>query len=187
MVVSDECLSLNKALVFYYYRSKEQLFERVVERYYQAHREALAGAFGDTGDLRTRLHRMVDAYIDFIAANNAWARLVQGMIASKSGPQGLIERNLEQMMAWTSSALAEVGDLSGALAPRHFFVTFSGAVINYFTYAPVLAPIWGHDPLSEAGIAERRAHLHWLVEAIVDRLEMDTPTLGASTTAGRQN
>ena len=75
------------------------------------------------------------------------------------------------MYSWTCQALAEVAPEAGPLAARHFFVTMSGAMINYFTYGPILEPLWGADPLSEDGVEERRAHLHWVVDALLARLE----------------
>jgi hypothetical protein len=30
--------------------------------------------------------------------------------------------------------------------------------------------MWGEDPMSERALAERREHLHWMVDALLDRL-----------------
>ena len=45
---------VNKALVFYYFNSKAELFDAVLERYYETHREALQGAFQAEGPFRER-------------------------------------------------------------------------------------------------------------------------------------
>ncbi len=169
-----ERAGVNKALVFYYFRSKERLFERVLQRYYDGHQGAIVQALAGAGDLRTRLHRMIDTYLDFMAANVGYARLVQGLVAGSGEHIGLIQRNIEMLQSATTRSLDEVGGFQGALAARQFFVTFSGAVINYFTYAPALAGAWEGDPLAPAAVAERREHLHWLVDAIVDRLESES-------------
>ena len=178
--------SVNKALVFYYFGSKEGLFAQVIEPYYEAHREALESAFAGSGDVSERLHRTLDAYLDFIDGHRRYARLVQGQIAASTGERLDPERrSLEPLFAWTQDALAEVAPAEGPRAARHLYVTFSGAVINYFTYAPVLAAVWGTDPLSVEAVAERREHLHWLVEAVLGSLrspaaqkEMETETSG---------
>ncbi|MCP4805909.1 MAG: TetR/AcrR family transcriptional regulator [Proteobacteria bacterium] len=168
-----EHAGVNKALVFYYFGSKDELFERVVAGYYGAHEQALRDAFEGEGDVRTRLHRLIDAYIDYIAANRNYPRLVQQQVASNGPALELIQRSLIPMQEWVEAALVDVAPREGPLAARQFFVTFSGAVINYFTYADALAPAWGSDPASEQGVDERRAHLHWLVDAVVDKLEAD--------------
>ena len=166
-----ERAGVNKALVFYYYGSKEALFAEVIEPYYRAHHEALEAAFAGSGSVSERLHRTLDAYIEFIDRHRSYPRIVQGQIAA-GGPQlEAIGRSLEPLFAWTHKALAEIAPERGPSAARHLFVTFSGAVINYFTYAPVLAPLWEGDPLSDEGVEERRAHLHWLVDAMLTALQ----------------
>ena len=180
--VADKA-DVNKALVFYYFRSKERLFEQVLQRYYDSHKAALAAAMvGDDG-LCNRLHRMVDAYLDFMGANVGYARLVQGQLAGDGAHLDVITRNMEMLQASIAQSLGGVAQQTGPLAARQFFVTFSGAVINYFTYAPALRGTWGGDPLAAAAIADRRDHLHWLVDAIVDRLGQAPPEAGAELTS----
>jgi TetR/AcrR family transcriptional regulator len=165
---------VNKALVFYYFGSKPKLFERVLERYYDAHRKVLTDAAKIAGDPRERLHGVVDAYLDFIDRNNRYPRLVQQLVAGSTAQHALIEKNIGPLFELITSMLADVTPDSGELAARHFFVTFSGMVINYFTYAPVLAAVWGDDPLSGEGLAERRRHVHWMVDALLDGLARET-------------
>ena len=172
-----ERAGVTKALVFYYFRSKEALFKRVLERYYEAHQRALEGSAAADLPPREHLHGVVDAYLDFISGNRRYPRLVQREVASRSAHLGIIQHGLAPLLRWTERTLSGISPTDGPLAARHFFVTFSGAVINYFTYGPALAPIWGFDPLSDGGIAERRAHLHWLVDTVIDRLEAGSPGL----------
>jgi AcrR family transcriptional regulator len=161
---------VNKASVFYHFNSKAELIERVLDRYYKTHLAALEGAFDGGGTLHERMHRLVDAYLDFIEENQRYARLIQQHVAGGQADSSLVQRNLEPLYTWVERALSEVAPATGPLAARHIFVTFSGIVINYFTYAPVLGSVWGSDPLSPAGLAERREHVHWIVGALLDRL-----------------
>jgi len=174
-----ERAGVNKALVFYYFSSKAELFERVLERYYQAHTEALTKAFEIDGDKQARLHRVVDAYFDFVAANRRYPRLIQQMVAGSDAHNELIQRNLEPLFRQITGLLGSVTPAEGPLSARHFFVTFSGMVINYFTYAPVLGNVWGEDPMGEQALAERRAHLHWMVDALLERLREQNGTTDA--------
>lgn len=157
---------VNKALVFYHFKSKAGLLEAVLHRYYEAHLDALSHAFEDDGSpIGVRLHRMVDAYFDFIAANQRYPRVVQQQVSG--GDPALVQANLRPMLAWFEGVLAELTPATGHLAARHFFITFSAMVINYFTYGPVVSQAWGFDPLSSGGVAERRAHVHWMVDAVL--------------------
>ena len=162
---------VKKALVFYHFGSKEALFEAVLERFYQAHAEALAGATTTQGSLGDRLHVLVDAYLDFIDANRRYPRLVQREVAGGAAPLARVRESLGALHSLLEGALGDLVPPDGPLAARQFFVTFSGAVINYYTYAPVLAPLWGGDPLAPEAVTERREHLHWLVDALVRSLE----------------
>ncbi len=163
---------VNKALVFYYYDSKEALFETVVQRYYEGHRAALEAAFERSGTIRERFHRLMDAYVDYIDENRGYPRLIQRRFAETTeADTDLVRRGLVPLLQWTERALEELTPREGPLAARQFFLTFSGAVINFFTYGPMLAPMWNTDPLGDQGIAERRAHLHWLVDTVLTGLE----------------
>ena len=164
---------VNKALVFYYFDSKEELFARVLGGYYDAHKRALEGALAEPGPLEERLARLVDAYFDFMAANTRFARLVQQQLAGPGTHIALIQQNLSELEGWVERALAGIAPADGPLAARQFFVTFSGAMINYFTYAAALRPLWGGDPLADAAMSERRAHLHWLVDTVIAALRVD--------------
>ncbi len=166
-----EHAGVKKAAVFYYFDGKDDLLERILAGYYASHAAALESAFQAGGTLRERLQGTIDAYLDFVLANGNYARLVQGLIASNPEWHRHLQRNLEPLFRWTQAALSELSPEQGPLAARQFFITLSGAVINTFTYAPVLELMWGDDPLSEAGIAERRAHLHWVVDALMDKLQ----------------
>ena len=56
----------------------------------------------------------------------------------------------------------------GPLSAKHFFMTVFGMAINYYTYAPVLGPLWGVDPMGKKALAERREHLHEMLDTILD-------------------
>ncbi|MCC6621305.1 MAG: TetR/AcrR family transcriptional regulator [Deltaproteobacteria bacterium] len=157
-------------LVFYYFGSKAGLVERVIARYYARQLAALERAMAGEGPLADKLHRLIDAYVSFIEDNRRYPRLVQHQLAGPEAFRQRIQENLAPLLAWTRSALAELAPATGPTGAHHLFVTISAAVINYYTYAEVLAPMWGADPLDQAALAERRAHLHWLVDALMAAL-----------------
>ena len=177
-----ERAGVNKALVFYYYGSVENLFERELERYYTAHGELLARALEgfrrapDDVPLAERLHGLIDVYLDFIEHNRLYARLVQQQVSGGGMHLHLVERHLRAFYDWTSSLLAEMAPATGRASARQLYLTFSAAVINYFTYAPLLGDdVWEGDALSAAALAERRAHVHWLVDTLLAALAAEKP------------
>lgn len=169
-----ERADVNKASVFYYYNSKAELFQNVLERYYEHQHAALQEAFDRTeGPVRDRMHRMMDAYLDFVIENHRYPRLVQNILTSDSEQISFIRRSLAPMFDWVKENFSEVAPLDGPLAARHFFVTISGAVLTYFTYRAGLEEEWGGDMMSDDALEERREHLHWLIDVFLDSLEKE--------------
>lgn len=166
-----ERAGVRKALVFYYWPSTDALLEEVLGRYYRRHADALTAALSSEGDVRARLHRMIDAYLDFMETHHAYARVVQEQIATSGPHVELVRGHLIEVLAITTRALEGVLPKSGPLAMRHFHLSLSALVINYFTYGPVLGRAWwGKEPLGERGLDERRAHVHWVIDAWLDAL-----------------
>ncbi len=161
---------VNKALIFYYWGSVADLFERVLEGYYESHRSALEAALAKAGTARKRVHRLVDAYLDFMQDNRAYARIVQHQIAGAGPYAEVVQRHYAEITRWALAQLADLVPSSGQTAPRHLHLSISAVVVNYFTYAPGLAEAWDVDPLARGALAERRAHVHWLVDACLDAL-----------------
>lgn len=162
---------VNNALVFYYFGSKQGLVERVIERYYQRHVAALESATGMvTGNLRARLHGLVDAYVDFMEEHRRFPRLVQSLAASGSAFHELIGHHMAPLFHWVERTLEGVAPETGPLAARQLYVTVSGVVTSWYSQAPLLATLWDKDPEGVEASAERRAHVHWLVDAMYDKL-----------------
>ncbi|MGE0713019.1 MAG: TetR family transcriptional regulator [Planctomycetota bacterium] len=177
-----QAAGVNKALVFYHYESKQRLFERVLAGYYEAHARVLRDSLaapdlgagdGSPEDRRARLHELVSAYFDFMCDHHRYARLIQQEVARQGEHLELIRENLAQLFRASEQALAALLPTAGPLAPKHFFLSLSAMTINYFTYAPALGEVWGTDPLGEEARGERRAHLRWVVDALLDALEAE--------------
>lgn len=160
---------VNKALVFYHFKNKSGLVERVLERYHRACSQALDPAFAAGGSLRDRLHRVIDAYFDFAARHRRYPALIQREVAGGRRRE-LARRHMRPLHDWICRALEGVAPECGPLSPRHFFVTMSGLVLDYFTYVPVLGGLWSDDPLAPETVAERRAHVHWILDKMLDGL-----------------
>ena len=163
---------VNVAAINYHFGNKEALFEQVLSNYHNAHQNALEQAFSDGGTKRERLHKVIDAYINFISENRRYPTLVQGLLTASNDRSAFVKRGLAPLQTWIEEALSDDIPNMGPTSARHFFITVTGAVMNYFTYGPALSDAWAEDMLGESGIQERREHLHWLVDTLLDNLEI---------------
>ena len=68
---------VNSALIHYHFQSKAGLLQSLLDRYYEALGQRLSGELQAEGDMRERMHRLVDGYLDFLRENRNFGRIVQ--------------------------------------------------------------------------------------------------------------
>ena len=71
---------VNKALLYYYFESKEHLYEGVIEQMFVTMTGALRGALGTTDGPREKLLAFLDANFKVLAAQPAYARLLEQQV-----------------------------------------------------------------------------------------------------------
>jgi len=162
-----ELSGVNKALIHYHFKSKEELFEKVLDRYYERLNETLQKASEKEGAWRDRMRRLIDVYVDFLAKNLNFSRIVQ---RESSGGKHLdrISGHLVPMFERTVELLNEAYPRSrnSALAAHHLLVSFYGMIVTYFTYNSVLARLIKRNPLSGKEIESRKRHLHLMLDLV---------------------
>lgn len=158
-----------KGLVFYYFNTKQDLFDAVLDQYYAAQMQALLPAISAQGTLKQRFHQGLDAYLDFVEQNPGFARLIQREVCTSPRSLDKIVQYMRPLFVWGSTLLEGSLPQDGPLGARQFFLSLFGMVINYYTYAPVLAALWGEDPYATTALKERREHLHHLLDTLLAR------------------
>lgn len=161
---------VTKGLLFYYFDNKSKLFANVIEKYYKAHSDALSIDLEADGDYRARLHQLVDAYVDFVEDNWAYVQIVQREMVEGSEALPLIRQGVRLLYERVAEVMNNLVPDDASLHPRHFYVTLSGLVNNYFMQALVLDEIWDNDPLGTGARRQRREHVHWIVNRVLDGL-----------------
>jgi TetR/AcrR family transcriptional regulator len=174
--------AVNKALIFYYFGNKTQLFAQIFEHYLGGLHAGLQQAMASFDEAATtkaegarRLHAVVDAYIDYIERNPSYPRVVQRELANSQGRHDLLAtynaRNYELVRkAMAPFALPE----DGPAAPHQLFASVVGMVLYYHLSAPVMAPLIP-DPLGADARQARRRHVHWVVDGLIVQLAADPP------------
>ncbi len=168
-----ELAQVKKASVFYHFGNKERLFERVLDRYYEAHAQALRNARLGEGSVAERMHALLDAYMDFMEDHDQYVRLVHIEVAAAGPALPLIREGLRKLSQLVEDILGDMVPCDGPLSAKHFFISFSGIVNTYALYAGALGLMWKGDPLGAAARRERRQHVHWLADALLQQIERE--------------
>ena len=150
---------VNKALLYYYFKSKEQLYEAVLETHLRDFNEQALGILNAPGPARALLLRYVELHFDFIAQRKRHASLFQQLMMKGGKPT---EKLFIKYIAPRSQALQKLlergmreGEFRKA-ATFHTAISLVALVVFYFSAAPVLQLIGRTDPYSAPNLKQRK-------------------------------
>ena len=152
---------VNKALLYYYFKDKEALYQAVLDEVFSGVRTAIHNALSQHLAPRKRLQAYVCAHFNYIASNPAYHRLVHAEFLRAGRDPSRLQRVAKQYFRPVFSelmALLKEGELSGdfrAVNPVHFIPSMISVIVFYFTTAPIMRVVTGADPLSPELLAER--------------------------------
>ena len=155
---------VNKALLYYYFKDKDALYEAVLDHVFSGLRAQVTPVLDSDLPPRQKMLEYLGAYFDYIAANPRFPRVVQGEWV-RSGAKGsaAMQRVARKYFRPIFEKLSEVlqeGIRTGefrAVNPMDFLPSVVAVIVFYFTTAPVMKALMKVDPLSEERIRERRA------------------------------
>jgi TetR/AcrR family transcriptional regulator len=172
--IAQSC-GVNKALIHYHFAGKRDLFNAVLDRYYEKLEATLDKALlEEEASARDRLWRVVDTYVDFLTANRNFSRIVQREAAGGkhldrvvSHMLPIFERGVDLLQREYPAARDR--EFSGA----QLLISFYGMVVSYFSYSPVLEVLLHQPPLTQASLDLRKRHLRRMLDLVVDTLEAE--------------
>lgn len=157
---------VNKALLYYYFESKEKLYVAALEMISERVRDNTMAVFLREGSPGEKVLRSALSHFDRILAQQEFQSLMQQeMIRLHKGESGalpiLVKRVFEPVMIMFRSMLRE-GVATGELINtdwQQIQLAALGANVLYFLSAPVWRIVIGSEPLSREALAERRKML----------------------------
>jgi TetR/AcrR family transcriptional regulator len=164
---------VNKALLYYYFQSKDDLYAAVLEGLFLQQRTAIAFARRTSSPPRTmpshqqELRAYVNGAIDFVVAHPNFPKLIQREMMNRSAQvRHLMRRFWLPAFQRLESAIRQ-GIKAGEFRrvdPQHAVFSIIAMTVFYFSAAPMLKDLLGRDTLNARAVAARRA-------AILDFME----------------
>jgi TetR/AcrR family transcriptional regulator len=163
---------VNKALLYYYFKDKDTLYDAVLDHVFNGLRERVVPVLETDLPPRGKMLQYLGAYFDYIAENPRFPRVVQAewMRSPRKHTaqmEGVAKRHFRPIYQKLVEVLLE-GIASGdfrAVNPMDFLPSMVAIIVFYFSAAPVIRTLMKVDPLSPARIAERRAFVMDFVSA----------------------
>ena len=150
---------VNKALLYYYFKSKEALYEAVIEDHFQRFNAQALALLESPGSARDILLRYVSLHFDFIAAHHQAAPLFQQfMMAGGKRAERLIHKYFEPRSRAVAKLL-ERGVRAGEFRRTDLFhtaVSIISLIVFYFSAAPVLKLLADADAYSTRNLGQRK-------------------------------
>jgi TetR/AcrR family transcriptional regulator len=150
---------VNKALLYYYFRSKEGLYRAVLEGYLADFNRQALELLSSKGSPRSILLRYINIHFDFIGAHRHHGPLFQRMLMAD---QKSLVRLAREYFLPRSKALLKVierGMRTGEfrrMDSTHAAISLLSLIVFYFSSAPVLRAISGIDAYTKANLARRK-------------------------------
>ncbi len=150
---------VNKALLYYYFKSKESLYEAVVEDHFREFNRRALEVLTAPGSARVVLLRYVSLHLDFISARHQSAPLFQQVMTTGGT---FLERLIRKYFAPRGEALGKLierGIRDGEFRradPFHTAISIVSLIVFYFSAARVLQLLGRSDAYSAVNLKRRK-------------------------------
>jgi TetR/AcrR family transcriptional regulator len=153
---------VNKALLYYYFKGKESLYEAVVEEHFREFNRQALEVLAAPGPARTVLLRYASLHFDFISARHQSAPLFQQLMMAGGK---FLERLIRKYFAPRGKALGKLigrgmrrGEFRRA-DPFHTSISIVSLIVFYFSAARVLQLMGHPDAYSAVNLKRRKREM----------------------------
>jgi len=154
---------VNKALLYYYFKDKDALYDAVLDHVFGGLRERVVAVLDRDLPPRQKMIEYLGTYFDYIAANPQFPRVVQAEWMRSGANSPSMQRVAKEYFRPIYGKLGEVlreGAEAGEFRPVNpmdFLPSVAAMIVFYFGAAPLMKVLMKVDPLSAERIQERRA------------------------------
>ena len=171
-----QAAGVTHAMLHYYFRTKEQLFERIVDEKFKTMSDSMFAIMGDPSlPIVERIKGGIEAHFDFVAQNPLLPRFVINEIISRPERYdvlykrvGAIIDNVYRGLQSEINRLAERGEIERVDIKMLFISIMSLNIFTFLAY-PFMEPLMGELMANrERFLAERKAEN---IETILRRIK----------------
>lgn len=150
---------VNKALLYYYFKSKDELYRAILEAHMKEFHERAAGVFSSDEPVDAKLLQYVNMHFDFMSERPDYPRLIQRFMMARGRRFERLARKYFLPISMKFQSLIESGIKSGELRPSdsaHTAMSLVALTVFYFAAAPTLKVLGHTDPYGKAELARRK-------------------------------
>ena len=171
-----QAAGVTHAMLHYYFRTKEQLFERIVDEKFETMSHSMFAIMGDPSlPIVERIKGGIEAHFDFIAANPLLPRFVINEIISRPERYKLLYKRVGAMidnvycdLQFEIDRSAERGEIEWVDVKMLFISILSLNIFTFIAY-PFMEPLMGELMADREGfLAVRKAEN---IETILRRIK----------------
>jgi TetR/AcrR family transcriptional regulator len=150
---------VNKAMLFYYFKSKNHLYEAVVEDHFKEFNRQALDVLASDEPARTVLLRYVGLHFDFITARQRYARIYQQIMMTGGRPLKQLVRKYFLPRSQALDRVLERGMRAGEFRRadrRHTAISIVALIVFYFSASHVLQYLGQPEAYDRANLKSRK-------------------------------
>ena len=158
---------VNKAMIYYFFKNKERLFQAVLEDMYSGLQAATRAASSTASDPVERFFAMVSGYFDYVDGRRTYPQIIQREVIGGGKFLGAIAKHLEPMYKAGRAIITEAieGGFFRKLDAGHLLLTAVAMTAFYFNSAKLFGLISKTAPLSRKKVAARKREIIELLKS----------------------
>lgn len=165
---------VNKALLYYYFRSKEGLYRSVLEAQLKAFAQQAEKVFSAPGDAQSKVLGFVSAHFDFLSARPLLPSLMQRFFMTRGRSLDRLKTAYVLPTYRGLIRIIEQGVESGEFYEvdgRQTALSLAALVVHYFLAAPWLKSLARMDAYDRANLSLRKQEVLGFVRRALVRKE----------------
>ncbi len=153
---------VNKALLYYYFKSKDALYLAVLEEHLKGFFQKTNTVFQSKGSVRSVLLSYVTMHFDLISQQPHLPLIFQRFVLSGGRGVERLGKQYSLPLMQRLTRLIRRGVRNGELRPvdvRNAVISIVGLTVHYFSVAPLVRAVGRADPYGKRSLARRRSEI----------------------------